>query len=291
MDFEMVPVQTELVIEGFHSVYYFEFDPNFYHLPEKHDFWEMVYVDAGRIDAIVDGIGCTLSKGQVIFHKPMESHSHIANHKDASNLLVVSFSCHSPLMNEFDKKIFSLEKAPQTILSLFLKEAKNALGELPGEYENKAPLDFSHAKLGSVQLMQCYLVEFLFSLLRSKEGAVAMRHTEASRRMAESTLADGIARYIESHVEEVPSLETLCRHFSISKAYLCRIFKTGTGSSPVDYWISLKIKEAKRLLREGEYNITQIADRLGYASIHHFSRTFKRVTGTSPTAYQSLITA
>lgn len=286
---ELAPITTELLIEGFHSIYYFELDPHFYHLPEKHDFWEMVYVDDGRIRAITDGIGCTLQKGQVIFHKPRESHAHIANHKDASSLVVVSFTCRSPLMEQFNKKIFTLEKAPRTILSLFLKEAERALGKIPDEYENKAPLDFSGAALGSVQLMQCYLVEFLFSLLRSKEQAVPVRQTEAARRMAESTLADSVARYMEAHLEQPPSLETLCRRFSLSRAYLCRVFRAGVGGSPVDYWIRLKIKEAKRLLREGEYNITQIADRLGYASIHHFSRTFKRVAGVAPTAYQSRI--
>ena len=75
MDFAMIPIRPDIEITGFHSVYYFEFDKNFYHPPEKHDFWEMVYVDDGCINAVVDGIGCELSKGQVIFHTPMEPHS------------------------------------------------------------------------------------------------------------------------------------------------------------------------------------------------------------------------
>ena len=154
MAFEFVPVQTEIDITGFHSVYYFEFDMNFYHPPERHDFWEMVYVDYGRINAIVDGVGCVLSKGQVIFHQPTESHTHFANEESAGNVVVVSFSCNSPAMSFFNKKIFSLEKASQKVLSLFLSEAENALNGICKDYENKSPLDFSKAKLGSVQLMQ-----------------------------------------------------------------------------------------------------------------------------------------
>lgn len=49
------------------------------------------------------------------------------------------------------------------------------------------------------------------------------------------------------------------------------------------------MKEAKKLLRESNYNVTQISELLGYASIHHFSRMFKRAYGVSPTAYQSSI--
>ena len=290
MDFQFVPVIPEIEITGFHSIYYFEFDKTFYHPSEKHDFWEMVYVDDGCINAIVDGVGCELSKGQVIFHTPMEPHSHIANHRDSSNLVVVSFSCTSPTMNYFTRKIFQLEKSSQKILSLFLKEAQNAMGQISGDYNNKSPLDFSNAAPGSVQLMQCYLIEFLFSLLRSSSDAVqAMQHTKASRHLAESSLVSSIERFIEEHLAETPALPIICDHFSISRTYLCRIFKEETGTSPIDYWIALKIKEAKKLIREGNHNITQISELLGYSSIHHFTRMFKRVTGLSPTGYKSSV--
>jgi len=290
MDFELVPVRQEISISGFHSIYYFEIDKHFYHAPERHDFWELVYVDYGSVNAIVDGVGCSLEKGQVIFHEPMESHCHIANQQNAANLVVISFSCDSPVMSFFHKKIFSLEKASQKILSLFLLEAKNALGQLCGDYQNKAPLDFSHAKLGAGQLMQCYLVEFLFSLIRGDETSVKpLRLTPSARQIAENSLADSIIQYIAASVYQQPSLEALCRAFSISRTYLCRIFKESTGTSPVEYWITQKIKEAKKLLREDDHNITQISLLLGYSSIHHFSRIFKRFTGMSPTDYRNRV--
>lgn len=290
MAFELIPITSEIAITGFHSIYYFEFDKNFYHPPEKHDFWELVYVDYGSINAIVDGVGCSLTQGQVIFHQPMEQHSHVANRQEASNLVVVAFSCPSPLMAYFNNKIFSLENSSRKILSLFLSEASNALGQLCGDYENKSPLDFSQAKLGSVQLMQCYLVEFLFSLMRSDEAFVeALKPTQDNKRMAESTLVESVTQFIKNQVYQPPSLPLLCSHFSISRTNLCRIFKEVIGTSPIDYWISIKMKEAKKLLREGNLNVTQIAEQLGYNSIHHFTRMFKRCSGMSPSAYRTSV--
>jgi len=290
MDFELVPVRQEISISGFHSIYYFEIDKHFYHAPERHDFWELVYVDYGSINAVVDGVGCSLKKGQVIFHEPMEAHCHVSDQQNASNVVVIAFACDSPLMSFFNKKIFSLEKASRKTLSLFLQEATNALGHLCGDYENKSPLDFSRAKPGAVQLMQCYLVEFLFSLIRGDETTVeALRQTPASRQMAENSLADSIIQYIQSSSYQMPSLTVLCREFSISRTYLCRIFKEATGTSPVAYWIDEKIREAKRRIRQDNYNITQISEQLGYASIHHFCRMFKRSTGVSPTAYKDML--
>ncbi len=290
MDFEMVRIEKDIDIMGFNSVYYFELDKNFYHKPETHNFWEMVYVDSGKINAVVDGIGCALSQGQVIFHKPMEIHSHISNKKDPNNILVVSFTCNSEIMNYFNKKIFSLEKNSKKILSLFLTEAKNALDELPNKFENKSPLNFGNAKLGSVQLMQCYLIEFLFSLIRSSESSVkTMLYTEKSKRIAENSIVCSVENYLNNNVYSEVTLQDICNKFLISKTYLCRIFKALTGKSPIDYFIELKIKEAKKLIREDEYNITQISDKLGYSSIHHFTRMFKRVTGFSPLTYKKSI--
>ena len=291
MAFELVPIQTEIAIAGFHSIYYFEFDIDFYHPPETHDFWELVYVDYGRINAIVDGVGCALSSGQVIFHQPMESHSHIGNGQDAGNVVVISFSCDSAIMSFFNRKIFTLEKNSQKILSLFLSESTKALGRICGDYNDTSPLDFSHAPLGSTQLMQGYLAEFLFSLIRSNHTAsvTPLEATRDSRQMAENALVNSLSYYMQDNLDQTPSLSTLCECFCIGRTYLCQVFRAVTGDSPIDYWISLKIREAKRLIREGNMNITQIAEALGYSSIHHFSRMFKRVTGLSPTAYKGTI--
>jgi AraC-like DNA-binding protein len=94
---------------------------------------------------------------------------------------------------------------------------------------------------------------------------------------------------MEDNLAQAPSLTALCQYFCVGRTYLCRIFRAVTGDSAVDYWIALKIREAKRLIREGNMNVTQIAEALGYSSIHHFSRMFKRVTGLSPTAYKGTI--
>ena len=100
---------------------------------------------------------------------------------------------------------------------------------------------------------------------------------------------DTVLDFIQANVSAQPSLSLLCETFSISRPYLYHMFNENVGTSPIEYWISLKMKEAKRLIRDGELNITQIAERLGYNSIHHFSRMFKRFTGVSPSAYKNSV--
>jgi len=206
-------------------------------------------------------------------------------------VVVISFSCDSPLAYFFDKKIFTLDKKSRKILSLFLSEAANAFGKVCSDYHNTSPLDFSNAPVGLSQLMQGYLVEFLFSIMRnnSSELVSSIEPTQDARQLAENSLTDSIVYYLADHLSETPSLDSLCKHFSVSRTYLCRIFKEATGTSPVNYWISLKMQEAKRLIREGNKNITQISEHLGYSNIHHFTRMFRRFTGMPPSAYKASI--
>ena len=70
--FDTQYVKSEISIKGFNSIYYFELGKDFTHPPEKHNFWEMVYVDKGSIIAITNDVGCKLEQGQVIFTNQMK---------------------------------------------------------------------------------------------------------------------------------------------------------------------------------------------------------------------------
>ena len=270
--FRTQKVKHEIEIEGFNSIYYFEFGKDFSHTPEKHDFWEMVYVDDGEIIAVTNGIGYALKQGQVTFHEPMEVHSHISDNRVANNMLVVSFTTNSEIMKYFRSKTFTLDKTCRTLLSLFMEEAKNALGTIPSDYEDKSDLRFLPDSFGSAQLLKCYLTEFLIRLIRS-------------RNIANSSISELICEYMRSNVYSNLALKDICSQFLQGKTQLCKIFRENTGQSPMEYYMNLKIKEAKKLIRERNFSITEISDMLGYSSVHIFSRAFKKSVGKSPTAY------
>ena len=88
-------------------------------------------------------------------------------------MLIVTFTCQSPAMAFFEDKIFTLGKTEKMLISLFTTAAKEALGDIPDDYTNRDPLDFTEASLGSLQLMECYLTELLLLLMRT--GCVLCR--------------------------------------------------------------------------------------------------------------------
>lgn len=288
--FEVQSIKKEIEITGFNNIYYFEFSKDFSHAPEQHDFWEMVYVDSGSVNAITNGVGCTLSQGQVIFHEPMEIHAHISDRHSPNNMLVVSFSSNSKVMQYFKGKTFTLDKTSKLLLSLFLDEAKNALGVIPSDYKNCESLCFSDSVFGSSQLLHCYFTEFLIKLIRTGNSLSSkVLSTKDSRDIANNSLCELICEYMQKNIYSNLTLKKLCSHFFIGKTQLCEFFRESTGRTPIEFYMTLKMNEAKKLLREKKYSVSQISDMLGYSSIHTFSRAFTKSFGLSPREYSKKI--
>jgi AraC-like DNA-binding protein/quercetin dioxygenase-like cupin family protein len=287
MEFKTHKIKREIVIEGFNSIYYFEFGKDFSHPPEKHDFWEMMYCDSGKINAIANGVGKTVEQGQLIFNRPMEVHAHISNKVDPNNMFVVSFTSASPAMEFFSGKIFTLGKAEKTLISLFTKAAEEALGKIPDDYRDRDPLDFSSSPSGSVQLMECYLTELLLLLLRSGDSSYTTeKRSENSRELAGSSITGLIVDYLKENVYADITLSDVCSKFYMGKSRLCKLFGEYLGEGPIEYFNKLKTAEAKKLLRREELSVGKISDMLSYSSIHNFSRAFKKATGFSPSEYR-----
>ena len=98
-----------------------------------------------------------------------------------------------------------------------------------------------------------------------------------------------IIRYMEEHIGEHLTIETICRDNLTGRSQLQKIFHKAYGCGVIDFFTSMKIDAAKQLIRSNQLNFTEIADRLGYTSVHYFSRQFKQLTGMTPSEYATSI--
>ena len=288
--FELVPVANDITVKGFHSIYYFEFGKDFYHKPEVHDFWEMVYVDNGTVVAVSDNTQTTLTQGQVIFHAPGEYHAHISNKKVANNMLIISFDCDGEQINQLSRQIFNLNHTEKNLLALFKSEADIALNGIPNNFTMDKHLDFMDAPFGSSQLLGAYLNELIIRLIRNLNFSDKYDKTARdSVEFSQNQFTELICDYMKDNIFTNLSLADICNQFLIGKSKLSIIFKDYTGMTPMEYYNSLKINKAKQLIRENNLSVSEIADKLGYSSIHIFSRAFKHSVGFSPMAYKKSI--
>lgn len=80
-------------------------------------------------------------------------------------------------------------------------------------------------------------------------------------------------------------LEALAHSLGTSYSTLRSVFKRETGFAPREYENLLKLNHSRDLLISGQFNVSEVAERLGYSSIYYFSRAFRKAFGVSPTRW------
>ncbi|MFF2091573.1 response regulator [Paenibacillus sp. NPDC058174] len=97
-----------------------------------------------------------------------------------------------------------------------------------------------------------------------------------------------IRLYVENHFNEKVSLQDLADRFYISRESISRLYKKIFGTNLFNHIIQLKVDQAKLMLvDERRVKVREIVDRLGFTDESHFSKTFKKYTGQSPSAYRN----
>lgn len=279
-------LHREITVDAVVTVHYFEHAKDYMFEGEKHDFWELVYVDKGRLEAVADDQVFELEQGQIIFHKPNEFHNLYANGIIAPNVVIVTFTCKSPAMSYFENKVTYVTARERELLARIIEEGRRAFdGPLGDPYTLQMPRN-PEAPFGSEQLITLYLETLLIDMIRHAANENGYTKPSSSiKTRSDNELVNRIVQYMEDHLNDNLSFSVICQYSAQSATNLKTIFKTVTGQGVMEYYRNLKIDRAKTLLRESNGNITQIADQLGYTSVQYFSRHFKQATGMTPREY------
>lgn len=94
--------------------------------------------------------------------------------------------------------------------------------------------------------------------------------------------------YMKRHLKKGLTLQEHARAHNSSVSSLESKFKSVYGVSLYQYYINLRMEEAKRLLAKTSYTVTEIAMRCGYENLFYFCNVFKKQVGMTPTEYRRL---
>ena len=119
------------------------------------------------------------------------------------------------------------------------------------------------------------------------ERFMEMRRRRAGVEVSESE--DKMARvrnYLQRNCFRKVTLDDAAQAVGLSAKYLSRIFKEVTGKGFSAYRQSIQICKAREMILTGRYSVGDISEKLGYQNPESFIRTFKKLTGCTPTAYR-----
>ena len=126
-----------------------------------------------------------------------------------------------------------------------------------------------------------YLMEILYFIVYSY-----IEVSPDSEESNENAEFSKITEYLNEHIDEQITLETLTKEFMINRNKLNEIFEKQASMTCLNYLMNLRIDLAKILLTKTELPITEISSRVGYPDANYFTKVFSKNTGMTPSKYR-----
>lgn len=183
------------------------------------------------------------------------------------------------LLEQFGKQRCSVEAIKATIHKL----VADCLHIVQTMQIDKERLSHLHELIGweSTYMNRTTLRELLLSFALDCSRCIA----EERKEMAKGGI-QRIKKYIDQHYAEPISLKSIAAHFYINPVYLGQLFKKNYQLYFNEYLLQLRIQEAKKLLRQTDLKIYEVAERVGFSHPEYFVSQFEKHEKLSPTAYR-----
>lgn len=233
---------------------------------EAHDFPEIFFMAEGSGHTTVNGTRHGLKTGQMILYAPNSVHGE----GSGGIAEIISFETATPIPEQFCDRVITLTAEQVICFRRIVQQTMPLLEHRPGV---RGMVFKKHADPYAAQRIKNELELFLLNLMRPVEHYEVQKMNE-------------ITDYMMRNLHKALTLREMCLELGYSESSFKRLVQQTSGKSPHGYFTDLKIAQAEWLIVHSSMNITQIAQQLGFSSVHYFSRAFKQKNGQTPSAYR-----
>ena len=260
-------IESTLSPQRIYTLFYQKKEALFRFKGESHSFWELTYVELGEMVNEASGKAVSLSEGDIMLFLPDEYHRQYSDSGAPVRYITITFDMEIDDPSLFAGKAFHTGPRERELILRILEEQEQSL-------------------IYCGDLILCCLKELLIRLIRTEQME---RYIKSAERPARQTIEHDIVRaacsYIQKNLYGPLSVSVVARTIPVSEGYLSAVFRQKTGMTPVRYIKKCKLDHAAELIRRGGHTFTQIADLLGFGSVHYFSAQFKKEFGMTPTEF------
>ena len=274
--YEVHPVLPNIQVRKLLGYFYRIRTPKYMFTGEKHDYFELTYVDAGAMFTEVDGVTYELKEKEMILYGPSQFHNQYTSDNQSVSYVTILFDLDAvsedvpedwfaPLLN----RVFPHTRKTYTLMKSVVQESTTALPYMDS-------------------LVKCLVTELLIRLMQG-EYLMPANPAGVARQNYRDELFEQVIAYVESKLYEPLTIAEICQQFSLSRSSLQLLFKSAVNQSPKKYISDMKLEKSCQMLRENKYTVSEIALKLGYSSIHYFSNAFNQKYHISPSEYAKRI--
>lgn len=256
------------------SIFTRDYNKDVFFSGERHDFWELVYVERGKLTVAEDESVYELGEGQIIFHAPMEFHRFWSKKTENPKFRIISFSLDTNFENALGGGVFTLSPILQNqFVDTFTHILNNYhLAYSVGGDKGGDPVE----KTLSVKKLESFLLSVL-SDIRPTEN---LDFSLTAKRYRD------VVRFMENVYFRSLSLDDIAKGTNMSVSYLKKLFMMYAGCGVMHYFTKLKVVNSLPYIRRGD-SISEISEMLAFSSPNYFSTVFKREMGMLPTEYRN----
>ena len=246
-----------------------------------HPYFQIFYFLSGRGHYYLDPADRPITKDLVLLVKPDQRHGLFAT--GTVKTLDIKFRVQ-------DKQLLKALLGGPNLFVATASEAGGFLGiadllETIRREGNKKDVFFR-------DVCNAHLLNILIRLVR--EGAKTPTPDAADgrgprRALPSEPLVERVKRYIEEHHTEDVGEPALAHDAGFSVRHIRNRFTRELGLSPMRYLAHCRITHAQQLIGRSDYELKQIAELVGFKTVHHFTRVFGRVVGVPPGEFRNEI--
>ena len=223
---------------------------------EKIKFYDLTIVLSGELTYIINGEQYVLKKNDLLFVPPASLRE---RHEAKDNVHYISFN-------------FSLLPTVELSLPTYMSNgASSDIKKMLAIYAQKHISPYHNSKMKLINILNYILLDLVDSITLETVNEHVIK----------------ILKYIDAHITERLSLQSISHEIGLSKEYTASIFKKEMGCTVTHYINDKKMTLAKQLISHNEMTLVEISAYLGYDNYSYFSRLFKRYLSISPQTYMS----
>ncbi len=253
------------------------------------DSYHVLLYTVGNTDVLLEGREQPVRPGTLVLSPPGDVHDFVPVRRGVTSYVQITFAFRDqhggPLALAFNRllAVWSGLELPDRGVVLQCDERRREelvvlitrAFEAAGSRSATAQLDLRL----EVAALFGWLLREIYLPTAGLEGEGQGRGSSGSRLAAARA-------HLEAHYRRNVSVAELAEIAYLSEGYFLRAFRRAWGVSPIAYQSRLRLEAARSMLRFSSLSCKQIAVRLGYSDGYHFSKSFKKHEGCSPTAYR-----
>lgn len=254
--------------------------------PNRHEFYEMVYMKKGNAVFEISGYPVDLGPNDIIIIKPNQFHKFIVKSESGCEFIVLNFK----FVDKFDMQYsgISLEyfldfvsgKESGAFIKLKVSQKNEIITLL-----NRILKEKENPDIGS-ELLNYLLVMELFVLI-SRALKMEWENSIKNKSSKLKELIQVSVSYINNNYEREISLKDIAQYVFLSTSYFTRAFKEEMGISPINYLLMTRIERAKELIKGSNSKISDIALSVGFSNQQRFNDIFKKYVKMTPLQYRN----